>query len=75
MIQATWKAHVQKRKFNIMRVCALIMQKWIRRHLAKKEAERRKHAVNVIRNFIQGKEIHYGNAYKTYIFVFRFHYT
>lgn len=31
-----------------------MMQKWVRRFLAKKEAERRQKAVQVLRNFIKG---------------------
>ncbi|XP_044735340.1 unconventional myosin IC [Chrysoperla carnea] len=54
IIQSVWKGYVQRRLYLKQKASAIIMQKWIRRFLAQKEAEQRKHAVLVIRKFIKG---------------------
>lgn len=54
LIQSIWKGLIQRRKYLHIRASVIIVQKWIRRHLAKKEAERRKRAVKIIRNFVKG---------------------
>lgn len=54
IIQKIWKGRLQRQKYLKMRAAAIIVEKWLRRFLARKEAERRHRAVNVIRNFIEG---------------------
>ncbi|KAK9736480.1 Unconventional myosin tail, actin- and lipid-binding [Popillia japonica] len=54
IIQSKWKGILQRRKYIKMKKSAIIMQKYMRRHLAKKQAERRRKAVNVLRRFIKG---------------------
>jgi myosin-1 len=49
IIQKIWKGRLQRQKYLKMREAAIIMEKWARRFLAKKEAERRHKSVNVIR--------------------------
>ncbi|CAA9999891.1 unnamed protein product [Nesidiocoris tenuis] len=53
-IQAKYKAHVQRKKYLRMRAAAIVIEKWTRRYLAQKQAERRRKAVKVIREFIKG---------------------
>lgn len=54
VIQAAWKGLIQRRAYLKMKQSTTIMQKWIRRFLAKKRADRRKKAVETIRKFIEG---------------------
>lgn len=54
IIQKIWKGRQQRKKYLKMRVAAIIIEKWIRRFLAQKEAERRHKAAHIIRNFITG---------------------
>lgn len=54
IIQSKWKGLLQRRKYLKMRAAAIIIQKNIRRWQAKREAERRKKAVIIIRKFIHG---------------------
>jgi myosin-1 len=49
IIQKIWKGRQQRQKYLKMRAAAIIVEKWLRRFLARKEAERRKRAVNSIR--------------------------
>lgn len=49
IIQSKWKGILQRRRYLKMRQAAIVMEKYIRRHLAKKAAERRRRAVNVLR--------------------------
>lgn len=53
-IQACYKGLLQRRRYIKMKKSAIIIQKNVRRHLAKLEAKRRRHAANVIRRFIKG---------------------
>ncbi|XP_044757784.1 unconventional myosin IC isoform X2 [Coccinella septempunctata] len=54
IIQSQWKGILQRRKYLRMREAAIVIQKNIRRYLAKLEAEKRRRAVLVIRRFIYG---------------------
>ncbi|XP_033231321.1 unconventional myosin IC isoform X2 [Belonocnema kinseyi] len=54
IIQSKWKGLVQRRKYLKMKGAAIIIQKHIRRWRAKRESERRKKAVNIVRKFIHG---------------------
>ncbi|KAG8225870.1 hypothetical protein J437_LFUL004800 [Ladona fulva] len=54
IIQKIWKGRVQRKKYLKMRTAAIVIEKWMRRYLAKKAAERRKKAVQLIREFIKG---------------------
>jgi myosin-1 len=54
IIQKIWKGRQQRQMYLKMRQAAIIIEKWLRRFLAQKEAERRQRAVNIIRNFIAG---------------------
>jgi myosin-1 len=49
IIQKIWKGRLQRQKYLKMLGAAIIIEKWIRRFLAQKEAERRHKAVNIIR--------------------------
>lgn len=49
IIQSKWKGLLQRRKYLKMRAAAIMIQKNIRRWQAKREAERRKKAVIIIR--------------------------
>jgi len=49
IIQKIWKGRLQRLEYLKMRGAAIIIEKWIRRFLARKEAERRHKAVNIIR--------------------------
>nr|CAI5819201.1 unnamed protein product [Callosobruchus analis] len=53
-IQAAWRGLMQRRKYLKMKASAIMMQKYMRRNLAKKEAERRRRAVQTIRRFVKG---------------------
>ncbi|CAG9863504.1 unnamed protein product [Phyllotreta striolata] len=54
IIQSHWKGLVQRKRYLKMRESSIIIQKYIRRYLAKVEADRRRRAVIVIRKFIKG---------------------
>ncbi|XP_043474032.1 unconventional myosin IC isoform X3 [Leptopilina heterotoma] len=54
IIQSKWKGLLQRRKYLEMRKAAITIQKNIRRWQAKREAERRRKAVIIIRRFING---------------------
>ncbi|KAL1141006.1 hypothetical protein AAG570_000932 [Ranatra chinensis] len=54
IIQSHWKGLVERRKYQQKRLAAIVIEKWVRRYLAKRLAERRKEAVKTIRNFIKG---------------------
>lgn len=54
LIQSRWRGLMQLRKYQEMRAAAIVMEKWIRRHLAKKCAHRRRAAAKVVRGFIKG---------------------
>ncbi|XP_075220204.1 unconventional myosin 61F isoform X2 [Lycorma delicatula] len=54
MVQSHWRRFVQQRKYLEMRNAAIVIETWTRRLLAKREAERRRKAVQVIRGFIDG---------------------
>jgi myosin-1 len=49
IIQKIWKGRQQRKKYLKMRAAAIIIEKWIRRFLAQKEADRRHRAANIIR--------------------------
>jgi myosin-1 len=49
IIQKIWKGRLQRLRYLKMREAAIIIEKWLRRFLAQKEAERRHKAVNIIR--------------------------
>jgi myosin-1 len=49
IIQKIWKGRLQRQKYLKMREAAIVIEKWSRRFLAQKEAERRHRAVNIIR--------------------------
>ncbi|XP_046681396.1 LOW QUALITY PROTEIN: unconventional myosin IC-like [Homalodisca vitripennis] len=53
-IQARWKGFVQRRQYLRMRASAIIAQSWIRRFLAQRLAQRKRNAVQIVRNFIKG---------------------
>ncbi|XP_054270619.1 unconventional myosin IC isoform X2 [Macrosteles quadrilineatus] len=53
-IQARWRGFVQRRKYMRLRASAITAQCWVRRYLAQKQAERRRWAVTIVRNFIKG---------------------
>lgn len=48
-IQANWKRYVQRRQYLRMRAAAITMECWVRRFQAKKKAEKRRKAVQVVR--------------------------
>ncbi|XP_019878612.1 unconventional myosin IC isoform X2 [Aethina tumida] len=54
IIQASWKAMVQRRNYLRMRESAIIVQKYIRKFLAIRAAKRRREAVLTLRKFIKG---------------------
>lgn len=51
IIQSKWKGILQRRKYLKMKKSAIILQKHARRILAKKEAEKRRKAAQVIRRY------------------------
>ncbi|KAF5286073.1 hypothetical protein FQR65_LT12959 [Abscondita terminalis] len=53
-IQATYKALLQRRWYLKYKKSIIIVQKWVRRHQAKKRVEKRKQAVALITRFIKG---------------------
>ncbi|KAK4872802.1 hypothetical protein RN001_014831 [Aquatica leii] len=53
-IQAKYRGILQRRRYLHQKHCIIVMQTWIRRHLAKKIVERRKHACLVITRFVKG---------------------
>lgn len=54
IIQKMWKGLLQRRKYLKMRESAIVIQKYTRRLLAQKEAERRKNAVNIVKRSVFG---------------------
>ncbi|KAF6200600.1 hypothetical protein GE061_005043 [Apolygus lucorum] len=54
IIQAKFKAYVERKRYLRKREAAIAIEKWARRYLAQKAAERRRQAVKVIRDFIKG---------------------
>ncbi|KAJ3661535.1 hypothetical protein Zmor_005928 [Zophobas morio] len=54
IIQASWKGVLQRRRYKQMKEASVIMQKYIRRFIAKCRAKKRRKAANVLRNFIHG---------------------
>ncbi|XP_022192264.2 unconventional myosin IC isoform X3 [Nilaparvata lugens] len=54
MIQSRWRGFVQRRKYVQLRNAAIVIETWTRRMIAKRHAQRRRHAVKVIRAFIEG---------------------
>jgi myosin I len=51
IIQCRYKGRLQKKRYQQMRWAAIIMQKYARRFLAKREMRRRKLAVEVLRRY------------------------
>ena len=49
LIQKTWRGYAQRRKYLIILAAIKVVQKYWRRWLAIRVAERRRHAVKVIR--------------------------
>jgi myosin-1 len=49
IIQKIWKGRLQRQQYLRMREAVITIEKWARRFLAQKEAERRYKAVNIIR--------------------------
>lgn len=49
IIQSKWKCILLRRRYLHMRQAAIVFQKYIRRWLAKREAEKRRKAVITIR--------------------------
>ena len=49
IIQKIWKGRQQRKKYLQTRAAAIIMEKWIRRFLARKKVQQRQKAVNTIR--------------------------
>jgi len=49
IIQKIWKGQLQRQKYLKMREAAIIVEKWLWRFLARKEAGQRHRAVNTIR--------------------------
>lgn len=54
IIQAKWKAILQRRAYLKMKDSCIVMQKWTRRYLAQLKAEKIRTATKTIRRFIQG---------------------
>lgn len=54
IIQARWKAILQRRRYLKMKESAIIIQKYIRRKLAIRLAQRRRKAADTVRRFIKG---------------------
>ncbi|XP_037091688.1 unconventional myosin IC-like [Pollicipes pollicipes] len=54
LITKIWRGRRQRLKYQEMRKSAIIIESYMRRHLAKKEAEKRRWAVGVVRKFITG---------------------
>ncbi|XP_012269556.2 unconventional myosin IC [Athalia rosae] len=54
IIQSRWKGRKQRKIYLEMRAAAIVLQKYIRRWLAQREAKRRREAAIVIRKFIKG---------------------
>lgn len=51
IIQSKWKGIMQRRIYLKMKTAAIIIEKYMRRHLAKKQANRRRQAVDVVRRY------------------------
>ncbi|XP_015522437.2 unconventional myosin IC isoform X1 [Neodiprion pinetum] len=54
IIQSRWKGRKQRRIYLEMRDASIVLEKYVRRWLAKREAEQRRKAVITIRRFIKG---------------------
>ncbi|XP_034942192.1 unconventional myosin IC isoform X2 [Chelonus insularis] len=54
IIQSKWKGILQRRRYLKMRQAAIILEKYVRRWIAKRKADRRRRAVQKIRRFIEG---------------------
>lgn len=53
-IQAQYKGLLQRRKYVEMKSSAIVVQKWVRRHQAKKVLAHRRRAANAIFTFVKG---------------------
>ena len=54
LIQAQYRGFAQKKKFKTLKISTITLQSYWRQYTAKKLREKRKHAVQVIRKFING---------------------
>ncbi|XP_043214754.1 unconventional myosin IC-like [Amphibalanus amphitrite] len=54
LITKIWRGRRQRLQYQKQRECAIVVQKYIRRHLAMKDAEKRRWAVSVVRRFVTG---------------------
>ncbi|XP_067010798.1 unconventional myosin IC isoform X2 [Anabrus simplex] len=54
IIQKVWKGRQQRQRYLKLRAAAIVMTKWVRMFLAKRQAQRRRQAIALIRRFIQG---------------------
>lgn len=54
IIQKVWKGRQQRKQYLRLRTAAIVLTKWVRMFLAKRQARRRKNAVNLIRRFVKG---------------------
>ncbi|CAG9768110.1 unnamed protein product [Ceutorhynchus assimilis] len=54
IIQANWKGLLQRKRYIKIRESVIVLQKYIRRYLAKTNAKRRRQAAMTIRSFIRG---------------------
>ncbi|XP_044583800.1 unconventional myosin IC isoform X2 [Cotesia glomerata] len=54
IIQSKWKGRKQRREFLRMKKAAIVLEKYVRRWRAKREAKRRREAVETLRRFIKG---------------------
>ncbi|XP_017887268.1 myosin-IB [Ceratina calcarata] len=54
IIQSKWKCILERRRYLKLRKATIVFQTYIRRWLAKREAERRRKAAITIRRFIEG---------------------
>lgn len=53
IIQSKWKCILTRRRYLNMKKAAVVFQKYIRRWLAKQEAERRRKAIITIRRYYE----------------------
>ncbi|XP_014240343.1 myosin-IB isoform X2 [Cimex lectularius] len=77
IIQSHWRGYIQRKKYKKMKEAAIMVEKWTRRYLAQRKASRRRHAVKIIRNFIEGFITRYGpvsDLNKRFIQTTKFHY-
>ncbi|KAL1501336.1 hypothetical protein ABEB36_006675 [Hypothenemus hampei] len=54
IIQARWKGILQRKRYLKMRENVIVLQKYIRRYLARTNAKKRREAARIIRSFIHG---------------------